>query len=306
VNQLTDAHAIVTEAASIIARFTDADQDSATAIDGFFLSHRTSASAPLHTAQWPCLALVFQGEKRIEVGADGLDYGVGRYLVVSMELPVISRVTLASRRKPLLGIGMAIHEERLRSVMRRCRLDVLPPAARQAPTVTVASAPTAMLDAVLRLLRLLDEPSAIGALAPLIEEEILFRVLMGPAGPRLASLFQADSASHRISKATRWLRENFAASLRVQELAASVGMSVSSLHHHFQDVAGMTPLQYQKLLRLHEARRLMLVERLEAGSAGHAVGYQSASQFSREYGRLYGRPPARDIDAIRKAADRRT
>lgn len=302
--QSVDTRPLISEAVAIIARFTEADQDSGTEIDGLFLSNRTAASEPLHTAQWPCLALVFQGEKRIEVGAEGHDYGVGSYLVVSMELPVISRVIKASKSRPLLGIGLAIHEERLHSVMRRCRLDVLPQAGRPTPTVTVASATTAMLDAALRLLRLLDEPAAIGALAPLIEEEILFRVLTGPAGPRLASLLQADSPSHRIAKATRWLRENFAASLRIQELAASVGMSVSSLHHHFQDVAGMTPLQYQKLLRLHEARRLMLVDRLDAGSAGHAVGYQSPSQFSREYGRLYGQPPVRDVDRLRKAADR--
>ena len=298
-----DALRLLSEASSIIARFTEGEDDCATAIDGLFLSRRTSPSAPLHTAQWPCVALVAQGAKSIEVGANVLDYGIGSYLVVSLDLPVVSRVTLASRNKPLLGIGMAIREDSLKAVMRRCQLEALPPSRRGASSIAVNPAPPPMLDAVLRLLRLLDEPDAIAALAPLIEQEILFRVLTGPAGPRLASMLPADGPSNRISKATRWLRENFSQPLRIQDLAERVGMSVSSLHHHFSEVAGMTPVQYQKLLRLHEARRLMLVDRMDAGSAGHAVGYQSPSQFSREYSRLYGRSPLRDIDVLRASSE---
>lgn len=294
---------LLSDIASIIARFTEGEKDCATAIDGLFLSRRTSPSVPLHIAQWPCLALVVQGAKSIEVGANVLDYGIGSYLVVSLDLPVVSRVTAASRSRPLLGIGMAIREDSLREVMRRCQLEALPPSRRGAPSVAVNIASLAMLDAVRRLLLLLDEPDAIETLAPLIEQEILFRVLSGPAGPRLVSMFQADSPSNRISKATRWLRENFSRPLRIQDLAATVGMSVSSLHHHFSEVAGMTPVQYQKLLRLHEARRLMLVDHMDAGTAGHVVGYQSPSQFSREYSRLYGRPPMRDIDLLRTSSE---
>ncbi len=138
-------------------------------------------------------------------------------------------------------------------------------------------------------------------MAPLIEQEILYRILTGPDGERLINIATADSHSNRIARAVAWLKENFARPLRIEELADHVSMSASSFHHHFKSVTAMTPMQYQKQLRLHEARRLMLVERLDAGTAGHQVGYQSPSQFSREYSRLYGASPARDVDGARDA-----
>jgi len=140
----------------------------------------------------------------------------------------------------------------------------------------------------------------IAAMAPLIEQEILYRILTGPAGGQLMNIIAAGSHGNRIARAIAWLRENFARQLRVEDLAEHIGMSVSSFHHHFKTITAMTPVQYQKQLRLHEARRLMLLERLDAGTAGHRVGYQSPSQFSREYSRFYGLSPSRDVDASRE------
>lgn len=152
-----------------------------------------------------------------------------------------------------------------------------------------------LVDAVIRLIRLLDQPQDIAALAPLIEQEIFYRLLTGPEGGRILNMALAERPGNKVARAARWLRENFHQPLKIGRLASSVGMSASSLHHHFKAVTAMTPMQYQKQLRLNEARRLMMVEKLDAGTAGYRVGYQSASQFSREYSRFYGRSPARDV-----------
>ncbi len=152
-----------------------------------------------------------------------------------------------------------------------------------------------LVDAVIRLVRLLDQPQDIAALAPLIEQEIFYRLLTGPEGGRILNMALAERPGNKVARAARWLRENFHQPLKIGRLASSVGMSASSLHHHFKAVTAMTPMQYQKQLRLNEARRLMMVEKLDAGTAGYRVGYQSASQFSREYSRFYGRSPARDV-----------
>lgn len=201
---------------------------------------------------------------------------------------------------PHLCLGMAIDSEKLLELL--SRIDVPRPAAHTDGQrgMVVNVAPPELMDAVVRLLRLLDRPGDIPAMEPLIEQEILYRVLTGPHGARLINIATTDSHSNRIARAVAWLKENFARPLRIEDLAERVNMSVSSFHHHFKSVTAMTPVQYQKQLRLHEARRLMLVERLDAGTAGHRVGYQSPSQFSREYSRLYGASPARDVDGVRE------
>ena len=190
--------------------------------------------------------------------------------------------------------------EKLLDLMRRVPID--PPAepANAQRGIVVNTATPELLDAAIRLLRLLDRPADIAAMAPLIEQEILYRILTGPAGGQLMNIIAAGSHGNRIARAIAWLRENFARQLRIEDLADHIGMSVSSFHHHFKTITAMTPVQYQKQLRLHEARRLMLLERLDAGTAGHRVGYQSPSQFSREYSRFYGLSPSRDIDASRE------
>jgi AraC-like DNA-binding protein len=286
------------EMASIIARYATADAEYATPINGLYFNRRSSPTQPIHTAQWPCFALVIQGSKSLTLGNEVYRYGVGDFLVVSVDLPVASRVTKASPEEPHLGLGMAIDPDRLKEALGR--IDLAGPAGSSQPMrgVAVNNATPDLLDASLRLLRLLDRPDDIPVMAPLIEQEILYRLLSGPCGPRLLQLAMSETSGNKIARAIAWLRENYTKPLRIETMAERVNMSASSLHHHFKAMTAMTPMQYQKQLRLHEARRLMLVEHMDVGTAGHTVGYQSPSQFSREYSRLYGLSPLRDLGRI--------
>lgn len=289
----------LSEINGIIARSTDRDGLTPTAVDHLFFARQSSPSLPMHTAQWPCFALVTQGAKRLTLGEEVYHYGVGDCLVVTLDLPVISCIVQATPERPKLSLGMAIDGARLQEVLSRVSLpsEALPGDSPRG--VAVHKAPLELLDAMLRLVRLLERPQDIAAMAPLIEQEILYRLLTGPHGPALLRIASANSPSNKIAKAIAWLRQNYRQPLRIEALASQVGMSASSLHHHFSLVTAMTPLQYQKRLCLQEARRLMLVERLDVGSAGYRVGYQSASQFSREYSRQFGLSPLRDLESAR-------
>jgi AraC-like DNA-binding protein len=296
---MTKDSTVYREMAAIVARFAIEDREYATQIEGLYFNRRSSPTQPIHTAQWPCFALVLQGAKSLTLGDEIHRYGVGDYLVVSLDLPVVSRVTEATPTEPHFGLGMAINPARLKEVMGRVRPSGTTVTLDDMRGVAVNKASADLLDASLRLLRLLEKPDDIPAMAPLIEQEILYRLLCGPVGPRLRQIAIMETPSNRIARAIAWLKENYTRPLRIVELAEGAGMSVSSLHHHFKAVTAMTPMQYQKQLRLHEARRLMLVERVDVGTAGYTVGYQSASQFSREYSRLYGKSPLRDIGSLR-------
>ncbi|RYG57100.1 MAG: AraC family transcriptional regulator [Alphaproteobacteria bacterium] len=273
----------------------DITQSGECAIDGLYFGRSETPSQPIYQSQWPCIALVVRGQKGVSAGGGELLYGVGDYLVVSLDMPVASRVTMASPEQSYLGLGLAIDADRLKMVLTRVGLrSARAPA--QLGSLSVNNAEGSLIDAMLRLLRLLDTPEDIRALAPLAEEEILYRVLQGPVGYRLLDIAIAETPANRISKAIAWLKQNYTQSIRMEELARHAGMSVSSLHHSFKALTEMTPLQYQKQLRLQEARRLMLMDRLDVGSAAFRVGYQSPSQFSREYSRYFGISPARDVD----------
>ncbi|MEW5685852.1 MAG: AraC family transcriptional regulator [Pseudomonadota bacterium] len=283
--------------AALVARYAN-DDSPESAIDGLFVTRRCSPSQPLHVEQRPSFWLVAQGRKCLTIGDEDLHYGVGDCLLVALDLPVTSRVTQASDAEPHLCVGVAIDPARLTELMGR-----LPPALVAAPEggrgVAVNPASPELLDATLRLLRLLDRPQDVAAMAPLIQQEILYRLLTGPHGARLLQIALGEGPGQRIARAVAWLRKHFVQPLRIEALAEQVGMSESSLHHHFKAVTNLTPMQYQKQLRLHEARRLMLAEGQGVGTAGYNVGYQSPSQFSREYRRLYGLSPARDIETLR-------
>ncbi|MDB4993596.1 MAG: Transcriptional regulator, AraC family protein [Myxococcaceae bacterium] len=283
------------ELADLVARHTHRDGENETPIEHLFLSRTSAPSQPLRAAQWPCFALVAQGAKSLSIGRDVFSYGVGDFLVVSLDLPVISRVTRATSARPNLGIGLAIDRDRLASVLARLDVRAVDRSTPPALCVAVNRASSNLLEATLRLLRLLGRPRDIPALAPLVEEEILYWLLMSPAGPSLLRVARGNTAENQIVSAARWVREHLAKDLRIVDLSARVGMSPSSLHHHFKATTGLSPLQYQKQLRLNEARRLLLVEGLDVASAGYRVGYRSASQFSREYARLHGLPPRRDV-----------
>ncbi|MGM4924733.1 AraC family transcriptional regulator [Tardiphaga sp. 804_B3_N1_9] len=292
----------IREIADIIARYAANGSDHPTGLASLYLKRQTEPTQLVHTAQWPCFGLVAQGAKRLQLGTETYTYAAGDYVLVSLDLPMSSCIVEASEAQPHLGMGFAIDPQLLKEVLGRFgngHADA--PAHPQLPErgVVVAKSSADLLDATLRLLRLLDRPQDIPVMAPLLEQEVLYRLLVGPYGARLRQIALAESPSNKVAKAISWLRSNYASPLRIEDLADRVGMSESSLHHNFKTVTAMTPMQYQKQLRLHEARRLMLVERLDVGSAGYAVGYQSPSQFSREYARLYGQPPIRDVGSAR-------
>lgn len=223
------------------------------------------------------------------------------YLVASVVLPVTGRVIEASPDHPYLSIALEIDPALISSLLTEMPAIPAPDAASQRALFLDRLDPR-LLDAVIRLLRLLETPSDIAMLAPLALREIFYRMLLSPQGHRLHEVVIADSQSQRISRAIEWLRKNFDQPLRIEELAREVNLSPSTLHHRFKTVTAFSPLQYQKQLRLQEARRLMLCDNLEAAAVSYRVGYESPSQFSREYSRLFGDPPQRDIARLRQAA----
>lgn len=288
------------EMSAIISRFVEHDGQSPTGIAHLFLTRRSLLSQPLHTVQWPCFVLVVQGSMQLILGEEVFDYGVGDCLMVSLDLPVVSLVTQATPEKPHLGLGMAIDSNALQEVLNRIELQSAPPP-ENLRGIALHQASLALLDATLRLLRLIDRPEDIAGLAPLIEQEILYLLLTGPYGARMLRMAANDSPGNRIAKVIAWLRQHYMRPLRIEELALHVGMSPSSLHHHFSAMTAMTPMQYQKRLRLHEARKLLLIDGLDVATAGYQVGYQTPSQFSREYRRLYGLSPLHDVSQARQA-----
>lgn len=246
----------------------------------------------------PSLILVGRGEKRLWVGGEGYNYDPSRFLVTSLDLPANSEVMFASPEQPCVGLVLKLDISMLAEVITKSGL----PAKRQQSMGTgagIGSLSSALEGALDRLLALLDEPEAIPVLAPLILREIHYRLLHTDQGARLRQITAVDGQGYRIAKAIDWLKVNYTDALRIDDLAARVQMSAPTFHHHFRQLTGMSPLQYQKWLRLNEARRLMLMEHLDVSRAAFAVGYESPSQFSREYGRLFGTAPSRDIALLR-------
>jgi AraC-like DNA-binding protein len=241
----------------------------------------------------PALALIAQGSKRVLIGDEEYEYDPLHYMVTSVDLPAVGKVEVVSATQPYLGLRLDLDVKVIGELIQD---ESLPPARHADPSrgLYVNRLSATMLDAVLRLLRLLDTPDDIPILAPMIKREILYRLLRHGQGARLRQIALQDSQTQRVAKAIRLLRENFAQSLRIESIARDVHMSVSSLHHHFKAITAMSPLQYQKQLRLQEARRLMLLGDIDVAIAAHRVGYESASQFSREYSRCFGAPPLRD------------
>ncbi len=281
-----------------IARHRPEDGRHLSAIDFLSFGRSSHPTNLTHIATWASFALIAQGQKALRMGDEVMHYGPGDLLLVTLDMPVQSCVVQATPEKPTLGVGIAINETRLMRYLEHFPLQQTGANIQGERGITVHNVAPPLVDAVMRLIELLDHPQDIPALAPLIEQEIFYRLLTGPEGPRILNMALAERPGNKVARAARWLRENFHQPLKMDRLASSVGMSISSLHHHFKSVTAMTPMQYQKQLRLNEARRLMLMEKLDAGTAGYRVGYQSASQFSREYSRFYGQSPARDVRTI--------
>jgi AraC-like DNA-binding protein len=264
-----------------------------TPIAGLTLHRIMRPGGPKPAIQMPALSLIAQGSKRLLVGGEEYEYDPLHYMVTSVDLPAVGKVTVASATQPYLGLRLDLDVE---AIVELIQDENLPPVAHAEASrgLFVNRLSTTMLDAVLRLLHLVETPDDIPILAPMVKREILYRLLRNGQGARLRQMALQDSQTQRVAKAIRLLRENFARSIRVESIAKDVHMSVSSLHHQFKAVTAMSPLQYQKQLRLQEARRLMLFGDVDVAIAANRVGYESASQFSREYSRFFGAPPLRD------------
>jgi transcriptional regulator GlxA family with amidase domain len=244
------------------------------------------------------LALTTQGDKQIIIGDKMLDYFPGQSLVTTIDLPVVSYVTRATTREPYLGLLLRLDARAIALAASEMKLP-RPNRDHVHEPVSVERLDPDLLDALRRLVDLLDNKVLLPSLAPLLQQEIVVRLLTGPHGPHLQHLVAEESPSQHISRVVAWIKQNFARTIRMDELAAKANMSPSTFRQHFRAVTGMSPLQYQKQLRLQEARQLMLNQNVDAGRAASLVGYQSASQFSREYSRLFSAPPHRDIQRIR-------
>ncbi len=290
----------LTKLVSAVERHAGADGAHDTAVPALTL-YRSSAPSDLTAGVYePSLCVVAQGAKELLLADETYRYGAAQSLLVSVDLPVAARVVEASPGRPYLCVRLALDPAAVGELLADGPTP-LPPGA-PARGLGVSPVEPALLDAVERLVALLDSPRDVAALAPLVLREITYRLLTGPHGPRLRQIAAAGAPAQRVARAIRWLKDHFAEPLRVESLAKHVRMSPSAFFLHFKGVTAMSPLQYQKRLRLQEARRLMLGGGLNAAEAAFRVGYESPSQFSREYRRLFGAPPRRDVDALRVEA----
>jgi AraC-like DNA-binding protein len=286
-----------------IAQWIDKDCRLTTAITGLSL-FRHEEPNELHTGMYePSICMVAQGAKRVMLGDDTYVYDAYHYLITSVHLPTFVQIVEASREKPYLGLMLKLDQREISQLMVDSNLP--PPRPQQSSRgMATGEVTLPLLTAFQRLIDLLAEPQDIPILAPIIEREIFYRLLVGNQGARLRQMASAGSQSQQIARAIDWFKGNFTQPLRIDDLAAQVNMSTSTFHHHFRAVTAMSPLQYQKWLRLNEARRLMLTENHDATTAAFQVGYESPSQFSREYSRFFGAPPLRDITSLRQIANR--
>ncbi|NKK80452.1 AraC family transcriptional regulator [Rhizobium leguminosarum] len=269
-----------------------------TAIDGFFLIRSSTLSMPKPAIYRPALCIIVDGAKQLMFGDRLFVYEAMQALIISVEMPAFGQVTKASAERPMIAINLELDVTILREVLEE--MDVPPkPAGDGGPGVFVQELGPELQDCLLRLIRTLATPGAIPILHPAIMREISFWLLSGENGDEVCKLALPDSHTRRVAEAIYLLRGNFADAVRVEKLAAAARMSPSSFHQHFKMLTSMTPLQYQKQLRLLEARRLMVTDGFNAANAAYQVGYESASQFSREYARMFGTPPKRDISEMK-------
>jgi len=282
-----------------IGRIAQNDGERTTALPCLTLYRRSLHSEPMPCIYGLGLGVVAQGAKQVALGEEVIAYGPGHSLLTTVDLPVVAHITRAGAAEPYLGLWLALDARALVQVA--AELD-LPPVAREHSPLAISrcALEAPLLEALIRLVRLLHEPALLAPLAPLVQQEIMVRLLCGPHGPLLRQLVAAGSPSHQVARALAWLKQNFTRDVLVDELAARVHMSPSTFRQHFRGLTGMSPVQYQKQLRLQEARQLMLNHDLDASSTAVRVGYESASQFSRDYSRLFGAPPQRDIKRMRE------
>lgn len=284
-----------------IARWTGTGDEFVTAIPGLTLYRREETTAPVSIMYEPRICLAVQGAKRAMLGDETYVYDAHNFLITSLDVPTVVQIIKASTEKPYLGLVLKLDSREISQLMVDSNLP-LPRSQQSGRAMASGEVTLPLIAAFQRLIDLLDEPKDIPILAPIIQREIFYRLLTGNQGTRLRQMAQAGSQSQQIARAIDWLKVNFMEPLRIDDLATQVHMSTSTFHHHFRALTAMSPLQYQKWLRLTEARRLMLIENQDAATAAFQVGYESPSQFSREYGRLFGDSPLRDITSLRQQA----
>ncbi len=270
-----------------------------TAIDDLTLVRHSYPTTPVYSLQRAALCIVVQGRKEVALGGTTYVYTPSNYLISSVALPVVARITTASPSHPYLCLRLALDPIALADMLLTSGLQPQPCDAAPASGLNLSKITPDLSDAVSRIMRLLDTPSDLPALAPLAKREIYYRLLTGALGQSVRQLATAGSKLHQISRVTNWIKDHFADPLEIEQLVSIAGMSRSALHKHFKAVTQMSPLQYQKQLRLQEARKLMVAHGLNASAASFHVGYSSATQFTREYSRMYGEAPARDAARLR-------
>lgn len=267
-------------------------------VPGLALYQNAKPTVPNPCTYEPSLLIVPQGKKRVDFGTQSHVFGESTFLLTSIALPIVSQVCEASLEKPYLGFFLKLDMGIVRDVLHTEEVRVPPPPVGTRGMV-LGKVTVELLKPCVRVVQLLDTPQDAPFFAKLLQREIIYRLLQGTQGDRLRSIATLADQSYRTARAVAWLRENFKKTLNVDELASLAGMSRSTLHHHFRGLTAMSPLQFQKRLRLHTARQKMLTEEFDAATAAFEVGYESPSQFNREYKRFFGKPPMRDIRGLR-------
>lgn len=298
-----EAQRVQVNSAELVARITRAIREDGVIepLKGLYLVRSSSRTGPVYGVSEPSFCVIAQGSKEVFLGEARYQYDPAHYLLTTVGLPVVSQIREASAEQPYLSIRLQLDSTLVGSVL----VETDHPSPRgegEVKAIDVSPLNASLLDAVLRLIRLLDSPADARVLAPLVTREIVYRLLVGAQGARLRHIAVLGADTHRIARAADLLQKDFRKPLRVERIAQALGMSVSGLHHQFKAVTSMSPLQYQKRLRLQEARRLMFGEHLDAASAGSRVGYDNAAHFNREYKSLFGLPPIRDVERLREAA----
>lgn len=289
------------ELASKITDYMGSAELKATEIPGLTLHRRIAPTTPCPSTYQPSVVVIPQGRKQVDLGRTSFIYDAHRFLLTSVDLPTVARVVEATEETPCLALRLRLEIPVIRDLLSREEVPVAPVPPRNTPAMSTGTVTPEFLSACCRLIDLLFNPRDIPFLSEMIQREIFYRILRGPEGARLRAIATLGDQSHRTAKAIAWITTNYAKPLRVEELADIASMGISTLHHHFRMLTSMSPLQYQKQIRLQAARSLMLSKGIDAAGAAFEVGYESPTQFSREYSRFYGQPPMRDIRAFRAA-----